>query len=111
MGQGVWTWHQIKATDTLNTAEAKGENDTKHICPLQLGAIRRLVKLYSMPDELVFSPFAGIGSEGFESVRLGRRFLGCELKDEYFDAAKINLARAEKMRGENERTLFDAVAS
>ncbi len=105
--EGVWTWHEIKATDTLNTAEAKGENDTKHICPLQLGAINRLVRLYSMPGEVVLSPFAGVGSEGYESVRLGRRFIGCELKDEYYEASIRNLTRAESQCKEAAKTLFD----
>lgn len=90
--EGCWT--DIKETDTLNTKEAKGENDTKHICPLQLPVIRRLVRLFSDPDEIVFSPFAGIGSEGYESVKAGRRFYGCELKPEYFETAKRNLAKA-----------------
>lgn len=101
-------WYGIKETNTLNVKEGRGEDDTKHICPLQLDVIKRLVKLYTNPGELVFSPFAGIGSEGYESLRLGRRFLGCELKDEYFAAAERNLARAEKMRTESDRTLFDS---
>lgn len=103
--EGVWDWHNIRETDTLNTAEGKGENDTKHICPLQLGVIRRLVKLYTNPGEIVFSPFAGIGSEGYESLKLGRRFYGCELKAEYLAAAQKNLQRAESSR-ETECPLF-----
>lgn len=94
--EAVWTWHDIKATDTLNTRNAKGEKDTKHICPLQLGVIERLVRLYTNPDEIVFSPFAGIGSEGYESIKLGRRFYGCELKGEYFDEACRNMKRANR---------------
>lgn len=90
-------WMDINETDTLNVSEGRGEDDTKHICPLQLGVIKRLVRLYTNPDELVFSPFAGIGSEGYCAVSLGRRFYGCELKDEYFDAACANLARAESL--------------
>lgn len=89
-------WDDIKETDTLNTLAAKGENDTRHICPLQLGVIHRLVKLFTNPDEIVFSPFAGIGSEGYEAIKLGRRFYGCELKDEYFEECCKNLMRAEK---------------
>lgn len=103
-------WSDIKETDTLNVREGRGENDTKHICPLQLGVINRLVRLYTNPSEIVFSPFAGIGSEGFEAVRLGRRFYGCELKREYYDAAEANMRRAEQMRYESERTIFDCVA-
>jgi len=61
-------WDDIIETDTLNTAAAKSDDDTRHICPLQLEVIRRLVLLYSNPGEIVFSPFTGIGSEGFVSV-------------------------------------------
>ncbi len=103
--EGVWDWHAIRETDTLNTAAAKGENDTKHICPLQLPVIHRCVRLFSNPGEIVFSPFAGIGSEGYESLLLGRRFYGCELKDEYIAAAKANLARAERV-DQDQMSLF-----
>lgn len=88
-------WYGIRETLTLNTTEGKGENDTKHICPLQLDVIERCVKIYSDPGEIVFSPFTGIGSEGFVSVQLDRRFYGCELKEEYYRAAMMNLKRAE----------------
>lgn len=87
-------WTDIRETDTLNVSEGRGEDDTKHICPLQLGVIDRLVRLYSNPGEIVFSPFTGIGSEGYVSVKLGRRFYGCELKAEYHAAALKNLERA-----------------
>jgi len=87
-------WMDIKETDTLNVAEGRSEEDTKHICALQLGVIKRIVKLYSNPDELVFSPFTGIGSEGYVSLTLGRRFYGCELKDEYYRVALKNCERA-----------------
>ncbi len=97
-------WMDIRETDTLNVREGRGENDTKHICPLQLEVISRLVKLYSQPGEIVFSPFAGVGSEGHESVKLRRRFYGCEIKDEYIKAARVNLRRAEDKR--REQTLF-----
>lgn len=89
-------WQGINETDTLNTLEGKGEDDTRHICPLQLGVIRRLVRLYTNPGELVFSPFAGIGSEGYESLKLGRRFYGCELKPEYHTAALRNCRKASE---------------
>lgn len=93
--ESCWSWHEIKNTDTLNTKEAKANGDTRHICPLQLGVIRRLVKLYTNPDEIVFSPFAGIGSEGYEAIKLGRKFYGIELKSEYHEAACRNLAKAD----------------
>lgn len=93
-------WMDIKETDTLNTKEAKSEDDVKHICPLQLSVISRLVRLFSDPDEIVFSPFTGIGSEGYEALKAGRRFYGCELKPEYFEVAKRNLRKAVKAEAE-----------
>ena len=93
-------WIDIHETDTLNVRGTKGEGDTKHICPLQLGVIRRLVKLYSNPGETVFSPFAGIGSEGVVSVELGRKFYGCELKPEYHRTACKNIELAAKSRAD-----------
>jgi hypothetical protein len=99
--ESCWDWHDIKETHTLNTAEGKGTDDTKHICPLQLGVINRLVRLYSNPGEVVFSPFAGIGSEGYEAIRLGRRFYGCEIKPEYRAAAEKNMRRAMSFESES----------
>lgn len=99
-------WTDIKETDTLNVSEGRGENDTKHICPLQLGIIERCVRLYTNPGEVVFSPFAGIGSEGYVALRMGRRFYGCELKREYYDAAITNLERAMRQRRDDNRSLF-----
>jgi DNA modification methylase len=100
-------WSDIKETDTLNVKDGRGDDDTKHICPLQLGVINRLVRLFSNPDEIVFSPFTGIGSELYESLRLGRRAYGCELKDEYHAAAMMNCERAIQLHMEKDRTLFD----
>lgn len=99
-------WMDIRETDTLNVAEGRGENDTKHICPLQLTVIDRLVRLYTNPDDIVFSPFAGIGSEGYIALKRGRRFYGCELKREYHAAALINLQRAMKLRHEDQASIF-----
>lgn len=89
-------WMDINQTRTLNYRKARGENDTRHICPLQLDVIERCLQLWSNPDDIVLSPFAGIGSEGHEAVRLGRRFVGIELKDTYFAEAVRNLESAEK---------------
>ena len=99
-------WMDIRETDTLNVSEGRGTDDTKHICPLQLQVIDRLVRLYSNPDEIVFSPFTGIGSELYTALKLGRRAYGCELKDEYIAAARVNCERAERVQSECERTLF-----
>jgi DNA modification methylase len=86
----------IKETDVLNTKAGRDADDEKHICPLQLGVIERAVKLWSNPGDLVFSPFAGIGSEGYVAVDLDRRFVGIELKRSYFDAAVNNLKSARQ---------------
>lgn len=99
-------WSDIKETDTLNVKEGRGDDDTKHICPLQLGVINRLIRLYTNPGELVFSPFAGIGSEGYEALKLGRRFYGVELKQEYYLAALRNLERASQIANESTKDLF-----
>ena len=85
----------IRETDVLNAAVARDAADERHIAPLQLGVIERAVKLWSNPGDLVFSPFAGIGSEGYVSLQQGRRFSGIELKDSYFRTACRNLAAAE----------------
>lgn len=106
--EGAWSWRDIRETDTLNTKAAKSDDDTRHICPLQLGVIHRCVRLYTNPGELVFSPFAGIGSEGYEAIRLGRRFYGCEIKPEYYEQCKRNLAAAEQ-NNEMQMALFAGV--
>jgi DNA modification methylase len=85
----------IRETDVLNAAIARDNADERHIAPLQLGVIERAVKLWSNPNDLVFSPFAGIGSEGVGALRNGRRFVGIELKPSYFETACRNLTAAE----------------
>lgn len=91
--EGTWDWKTIRETATLNTKEAKSEEDTRHICPMQLQVIDRLVKLYTNPGEVVFSPFAGIGSEGYVAIGLKRNFYGIELKEEYYKKALQNFAK------------------
>lgn len=103
--EGVWDWRTVRETDTLNAKEGKGEGDTKHICPLQLPVIRRCVRLWSNPDEIVFSPFAGIGSEGYISLQEGRRFYGCEIKNEYITAARRNLSKVQGV-SDDQHSLF-----
>lgn len=100
-----WSWRDIRETDTLNVRGTKGEGDVKHVCALQLPVIDRLVRLYSNAGELVFSPFAGIGSEGYQALLRERRFLGCELKAEYHATATRNLERAIVKRKQSEATL------
>lgn len=105
--EAAWDWKSLRETDTLNTAEGKSEDHVKHICPLQLPVINRLIKLYSNPNEIVFSPFAGIGSEGYEAIKLGRRFFGIEINPRYHATALLNLKRAAEIAKQNEYTLFD----
>jgi DNA modification methylase len=88
-------WYGIRETNTLNTTVAKDNADERHICPLQLDLIERCVRLWSNRGETVLSPFAGIGSEGWVSVKHGRRFVGVELKPSYWRTAVENLRRAE----------------
>lgn len=90
-------WYGIRESDTLQVASARAEEDERHICPLQLGTIERCVRLWTNPGEIVLDPFAGIGSTGYEAVRLGRRFVGVELKPSYFKVAARNLADAERL--------------
>jgi len=87
-------WDDINQGRTLNKMPARDESDEKHMCPLQLDVIERCIHLWTNPDDLVFSPFTGIGSEGYCAVRMGRRFIGTELKPQYFDLACQNLAEA-----------------
>lgn len=88
-------WLDIRETNTLNTAVAKADKDERHICPLQLDLIDRAIRLWSNRGETVLSPFAGIGSEGVGALRRGRRFVGIELKPEYWRVACRNLDAAE----------------
>lgn len=94
---GLWqswaspVWMDINPSDTLQYMSAREHNDERHICPLQLGVIERGIALWSNPGDLVLSPFAGIGSEGYQSIKQGRRFVGIELKKSYYDQAVRNL--------------------
>ncbi len=91
-------WYGIRESNTLQVAEARGDKDERHICPLQLGTIERCIRLWSNPGDVVLSPFAGIGSEGYEAIRLGRRFVGFELKPQYAEVAARNLREAEQQK-------------
>jgi hypothetical protein len=91
-------WHGIRETNTLNVRAARDSADERHICPLQLDFIERCVRLWSNRGEMVLSPFAGIGSEGYVAVKHGREFTGCELKPSYWQTAAGNLRTAEAER-------------
>lgn len=88
-------WMDINQGNTLNARAARDADDTRHICPLQLDVIHRCLQLWSKEGDVVLSPFAGIGSEGYESIKLGRKFIGVELKDSYFAQAIKNLTEIE----------------
>lgn len=88
-------WMDIRQTNTLNIQQARDDRDEKHICPLQLDTIARCLELWSNPDDIVLSPFAGIGSEGYQSLMSGRRFIGIELKESYYNQAVKNLNKIE----------------
>lgn len=105
--ESVWT--DINQSDVLSYRAARAEEDERHISPLQLTVIRRCLQLWSNPGDVVFSPFAGIGSELYVAVQQGRRGLGVELKDTYFQQAMANLQEAERTAGR--RGLFDEVAA
>jgi len=84
-------WFDVNQTNTLNVKQAREGRDERHICPMNLDVIARCLALWSNPGDVVFSPFAGIGSEGYQSVLAGRRFVGVELKESYYRQAVLNL--------------------
>jgi DNA modification methylase len=88
-------WMDIRQTNTLNVQQARENQDEKHLCPLQLDLIERALLLWSNPGDVVLSPFMGIGSEGYMSLKHKRRFIGVELKESYFRIAAKNLANSE----------------
>jgi DNA modification methylase len=88
-------WMDIDPSDTLQHRSAREHEDERHICPLQLEVIRRLVFLWSKPGDVVWSPFMGIGSEGHVALEMGRKFIGAELKRSYFEQACRNLQAVE----------------
>ena len=97
-------WMSVNQTRVLNVKAARNANDERHLCPLQLDVIDRALVMWSNPGDAVLSPFTGIGSEGYCSLKAGRRFVGVELKQEYFNQASRTLADVEASAA----TLFDA---
>jgi DNA modification methylase len=90
---GIWTG--ISESDTLQFTTARAKDDEKHICPLQLGTIERCIKLYSNPNETLLTPFMGIGSEAYQAIKFGRKAIGIELKESYYNIAVENLMNIE----------------
>lgn len=100
-------WMDINQTNVLNGKGAREEQDERHVCPLQLDFILRCLVMWSNLGDTVFSPFTGIGSEGYQAIKYGRKFIGTELKGSYFEQAARNLEMAEAEKG----GLFDALVS
>lgn len=98
-------WMDIRQSRTLNKADARHDDDEKHICPLQLDVIERAIELWTNTGDVVFDPFTGIGSTGFIAIQNGRLFKGIELKESYFNQAVKNLNNAIKTT--NMPSLFD----
>ena len=92
-------WTDIDPSDTLQFRSARENDDERHICPLQLEVIRRGVDLWTNPGDVVLSPFMGIGSEGYVSLQMARRFVGVELKKSYYEQAARNLGSATMQQG------------
>ena len=101
-------WMDINPSETLQYRSAREHDDERHIAPLQLEVIRRAVRLWTNPGEIVLSPFAGIGSEGYVALQEGRRFVGAELKESYYRSAVENLRAAAAT---NQGSLWDGEAS
>src|SRR3990172_5232499 len=100
-------WMDIDFTRTLNTQAARDERDVRHICPMAMDIIERALQLYSKPGDVVLDPFNGIGSTGYCALKMGRRYVGVELKDSYAAEAARNLAAACETR---QTSLFDQPA-
>lgn len=96
-------WWDIQQTNVLNAKIARSDMDEKHICPLQLDVIERIVELYSNPGETVFTPFMGIGSEAYQALKMGRKAIGIELKEEYF---KQSVENCKQVTDDSQLTLF-----
>ena len=89
-------WMDINPSNTLQRTSAREEKDEKHISPLQLDVIKRGINLWTNPNDIVFTPFMGIGSEVYQALKMGRRGIGIELKESYYNQAVINCENAEK---------------
>ena len=99
-------WPDINETDTHNISLTKEQQDAdKHLCPLPYEVARRAIEMYTLPGELVFTPFAGIGTEVIESIKLGRKAVGGELKAEYFAQAVRNAESS--IVDSQQMTMFD----
>ncbi len=104
-------WDDIRIDNVLPFKESKEEDDERHVHPLQLDVIDRIVELYSNPGEVVLTPFAGVGSEVFSPVSLGRKAIGIELKDSYYKQLCLNMKDAHRRFKDqhNQTSVFDMI--
>jgi len=99
-------WMTINQSNVLNVKAAKEPNDERHLCPLQLDVIDRCLAMWSNPGDTILTPFMGVGSEVYESVRMGRKAVGCELKGTYYRQAVQNLASIAEFSLSTEHAIF-----
>lgn len=100
-------WWDINQSDTLNGKIAREDDDERHICPLQLPVIERGIELWSNPGDIVLDPFNGIGSTGYKALLMGRKYVGIELKESYYNLSIKNLKQAEIEAKSDEISIFD----
>jgi DNA modification methylase len=98
-------WDDIRIDNILPFKDSREEDDEKHVHPLQLDVVDRLVELYSNPNEVVLTPFAGVGSEVYSPVSMGRKAIGIELKDSYYKQMTLNMEDASKRFKESVKQL------
>ena len=92
-------WMDINFSNTLNAKAARENDDERHVCPMALDLIERAIQLWSNPGDVVFDPFSGVGSTGYQAIRMGRKFAGSELKTAYFEQAVKNIGSAKANQG------------
>ena len=102
-------WWDINQSDTLNGRLAREDSDERHICPLQLPVIERCLELWTNPGDVVLDPFNGIGSTGYQALKMGRKYVGVELKESYYNLSVKNLRQAEEEAQMETPSLFDAL--
>lgn len=92
-------WMDINFSNTLNAKAARDNEDERHVCPMALDLIERAIQLWSNPGDVVFDPFSGVGSTGYQAIKMGRKFVGSELKQSYFAQACKNIESAKASQG------------
>lgn len=92
-------WMDINFSNTLNAKAARDNEDERHVCPMALDLIERAIQLWSNPGDVVFDPFSGVGSTGYQAIKMGRKFVGSELKQSYFAQACKNIGSAKANQG------------